>query len=528
MVGFITVIKSANSNGASCEDFFSIRDDAASAKSRSKRFLLEVWKRRRWMLLLADATIIFGVFLVAYLIRFQTNLQNYFSVNEQLDFEAYFMSAYVRAAIIFAGFWLALMTRDGMYSHRLIAANSPKTENRLLLWSGIKSLAILMAISFLFRGFLLSRFVYGIAFAMSLVGLVGLRSLGRWITPRMVDFGAPRRRTILIGTNLPSIEFASTLEKHSNGSQEVVGFLEFPDERCLDPKDMPGCKILGGADEIDLLRNKIEFDRVVLSAEDFLGAKERRRTPLLMRILNYCEAYDIPLYLISFSSDIMILKSEMGSYQGVPLLLLRDSTQHPTYAAVKRILDIALSIMVLAVGVPLWIAIAIAIKITSKGPVLFIQERIGMNGKPFRMLKFRSMVDGADEQLEELIDLSRLPEPVFKIHNDPRTTQLGRLLRRTSLDEVPQLINVLKGEMSVVGPRPEQSELVLKYNDQQWRRLKSKPGITGYQQIMNRGDLSLSRRIEYDLYYLKNQSLLFDLSIMLRTIIVVIRGEGTL
>jgi lipopolysaccharide/colanic/teichoic acid biosynthesis glycosyltransferase len=101
---------------------------------------------------------------------------------------------------------------------------------------------------------------------------------------------------------------------------------------------------------------------------------------------------------------------------------------------VKRILDIALSIMVLAVGVPLWIAIAIAIKITSKGPVLFIQERIGMNGKPFRMLKFRSMVDGADEQLDELIDLSRLPEPVFKIHNDPRTTQLGRLLRRTSLD----------------------------------------------------------------------------------------------
>ena len=138
------------------------------------------------------------------------------------------------------------------------------------------------------------------------------------------------------------------------------------------------------------------------------------------------------------------------------------------------------------------------------------------------------MVDGADEHLDEIIDLSRLREPVFKIHNDPRTTRLGRLLRRTSLDEIPQLINVLKGEMSVVGPRPEQSELVLKYNDQQWRRLKSKPGITGYQQIINRGDLSLSRRIEYDLYYLKNQSLLFDLSIMLRTIIVVIRGEGTL
>ena len=281
-------------------------------------------------------------------------------------------------------------------------------------------------------------------------------------------------------------------------------------------------------DEIGSLRNKIEFDRVVLSAEDFLGAKENRRRLLLTRLLNYCEACDIPLYLISFSTDVMILRSEMGSYNGVPLLLLRDATQHPTYAAIKRVWDIILSVMVLALGAPLWIAIAIAIKITSKGPVLFIQERIGLNGKPFRMLKFRSMVDGADEHLDEIIDLSRLREPVFKIHNDPRTTRLGRLLRRTSLDEIPQLINVLKGEMSVVGPRPEQSELVLKYNDQQWRRLKSKPGITGYQQIINRGDLSLSRRIEYDLYYLKNQSLLFDLSIMLRTIIVVIRGEVTL
>ena len=522
------MIKSANSNGARCEDFFSIKDDAAIRKSRSRRFLLEIWKRRRWLLLFADATVIFGAFLVAYLIRFQSSLQDYFSIKEQLDFEAYFLSAYVRAAVIFVGFWVALMIKDGMYSHRLISANSPRIENRLLLWSGIKSLALLMAISFLFRGFLLSRFVYGIAFAMSLVALVGLRSIGRWITPRMIGIGAPRRRTILIGTNRSSVEFATTLERHSNGSQEVVGFLEFPDERCLDPQEMPGCKILGGVDEIGSLRNKIEFDRVVLSAEDFLGAKENRRRLLLTRLLNYCEACDIPLYLISFSTDVMILRSEMGSYNGVPLLLLRDATQHPTYAAIKRVWDIILSVMVLALGAPLWIAIAIAIKITSKGPVLFIQERIGLNGKPFRMLKFRSMVDGADEHLDEIIDLSRLREPVFKIHNDPRTTRLGRLLRRTSLDEIPQLINVLKGEMSVVGPRPEQSELVLKYNDQQWRRLKSKPGITGYQQIINRGDLSLSRRIEYDLYYLKNQSLLFDLSIMLRTIIVVIRGEGTL
>ena len=216
----------------------------------------------------------------------------------------------------------------------------------------------------------------------------------------------------------------------------------------------------------------------------------------------------------------------MGSYNGVPLLLLRDATQHPTYAAIKRVLDIILALMILALGAPLWLGIAIVIKLTSKGPVLYIQERTGMNGKPFRMLKFRSMVDGADEKLDELVDFSLMEEPVFNIRKDPRVTQLGAILRRTSLDEIPQFINVLKGEMSVVGPRPERTELVQIYNDHQWRRLKAKPGITGYQQIMSRGDPSLAKRIEYDLFYLKNQSLWFDVNILLKTTIVVARGDG--
>ncbi len=119
-----------------------------------------------------------------------------------------------------------------------------------------------------------------------------------------------------------------------------------------------------------------------------------------------------------------------------------------------------------------------------------------------------------------------MPEPVFKMLDDPRVTRLGALLRRSSLDEIPQLINVIKGEMSIVGPRPEQIELVRMYNEHQWRRLKTKPGITGYQQVMSRGDLSLAKRIEYDLYYLKYQSLWLDLIILFRTIIVVVRGDG--
>jgi exopolysaccharide biosynthesis polyprenyl glycosylphosphotransferase len=521
-----SMIKVFDSNGAGCEAFFPNRNATATA-SRLKRLSLGIWKRRRYILILLDATVVLIAFLVAYMIRFQTGLQDVFTAKEQLDFEAYFISAYVRAGTIFSILWVVLMERDGLYSRRLISASSHQTENRQIFWDGIQATAILMAISFLFRGFLLSRFVYVMSLALSACGMIAVRALGRRLISIVVNIGVPPRRTLVIGTAPLAIEFASTLKTKSNGFQEVVGFLEFPDERCSKPESAPGCKILGNVNEIDVVRSKIEFDRIVVSAADFIGPNEQNRETLLMRILNYCEAYAIPLYLISFSTDVLVLRSEMGSYHGIPLLLLRDSAQHPVYSIVKRILDIVISAVVLIVGFPIWLLIAIVIKMTSPGPVLYVQERAGMNGKSFKMLKFRSMDQDADQQLSEMLDFSKMPEPVFKIHNDPRITRFGSCLRKSSLDEIPQLINVLKGDMSLVGPRPEQIELVRMYNDHQWRRLKIKPGVTGYQQIKSRGDLSLAHRIEYDLVYLKNQSIWLDLYIMCRTVIVVVRGEGT-
>jgi exopolysaccharide biosynthesis polyprenyl glycosylphosphotransferase len=520
------MIRVVNTNGARCEAFYSRGDDSAT-RFRLKRLFLGVWRRRRSILLILDAIIILSAFLITYMVRFQTDLQNYFFTKEQLDFEAYFVSAYMSAAIIFAVVWVAMMARDGLYNHRLMSVSSPRSEIRQILWSGVQALAILMAISFLFRGFLLSRFVYGMSFGLSAIGIIASREIGRRLAQRLLQLGVPPRRTLVIGTTPLAIQFASTLKQKSNGFQEVVGFLEFPDERCTDPQSIPGCKIVGDVNEIDVVRGKIEFDRVIVSATDFVGPKEQDRGPLLIRVLNYCEAYGVPLYLISFSIDVMVLRSEMGSYHGIPLLLLRDSAQHPIYLVVKRVVDIVFSAAVLLLGLPIWILISIAIKITSPGPILYVQERAGMNGKSFKMLKFRSMVHDADQQLGTMPELMNLPEPVFKIRNDPRVTRLGSFLRKSSLDEIPQFINVIIGEMSIVGPRPEQVEIVRWYNDHQWRRLKTKPGITGYQQIRCRGDLSLARRIKYDLYYLKNQSTWLDFYIMFRTVIVVVRGEGT-
>ena len=189
-------------------------------------------------------------------------------------------------------------------------------------------------------------------------------------------------------------------------------------------------------------------------------------------------------------------------------------------------MDLLISAGLILAGLPIWLLLGLLIKATSKGPVFFDQIRAGLHGEAFSMLKFRSMVADAEEKLGDLVDLDSLEEPVFKIGNDPRVTGVGRLLRRSSLDELPQLINVLAGRMSLVGPRPEELEVVKRYDVWQRRRLKAKPGITGLQQIMCRGSTDLNKRIRYDLMYLKHQSLLFDLYILIRTFGVVIRGSG--
>lgn len=203
----------------------------------------------------------------------------------------------------------------------------------------------------------------------------------------------------------------------------------------------------------------------------------------------------------------------------------RDASQRNGYVFVKRAMDVLVSGGLLVLGLPLWLLIMVAIKATSPGPALFAQWRVGLYGKPFRIYKFRSMVADAEALLGDLVDFNALDLPGFKIAGDPRVTPVGAVLRRTSLDEIPQLINVLKGEMSLVGPRPELPQLVEKYSPLQSRRFGVKPGMTGYQQVMARG-VPLAAAIEYDLGYIERQCLLLDLSIMLKTIFVVASGKG--
>ena len=192
----------------------------------------------------------------------------------------------------------------------------------------------------------------------------------------------------------------------------------------------------------------------------------------------------------------------------------------------KRTIDVVGSLVTMALTAPLLPILALLIKLDSPGPVIFVQERAGKEGRPFRIFKLRSMVDGADEMLAELVDLENLWPPVVKLRNDPRVTRVGRFLRRTSLDELPQLLNVLRGEMSLVGPRPEEMRIVRLYNDWHRQRLAVKPGITGPMQVSGRADLDFDRRVELELAYIEGYSVAEDLRILMRTLLAVISGKG--
>lgn len=204
--------------------------------------------------------------------------------------------------------------------------------------------------------------------------------------------------------------------------------------------------------------------------------------------------------------------------------------RHPAISGwkrfIKRSMDIAGALIGLLIAIPLVAIAAIAIRLDSPGPIFYWQVRIGENGRPFRIAKLRSMVNDADARLDDLIDLDQLDEPVYKIADDPRVTRVGRILRRTSLDEAPQFYNVLKGEMSLVGPRPEEARIVAMYTDEERRRLAIKPGMTGPMQVNGRGDLGLSERLRLELDYIDNYSLMRDVQILLRTLPAIFRGSG--
>jgi lipopolysaccharide/colanic/teichoic acid biosynthesis glycosyltransferase len=273
--------------------------------------------------------------------------------------------------------------------------------------------------------------------------------------------------------------------------------------------------------------NACPFDALVLASPERASALGLADTTGVRQVVNFCEETGVSVYMQPGSFEIAVATQEVGALSGVPLIRLQDASSHPLYTVVKRLMDVSLALLVLTTGLPIWIATGLLVKLTSRGPVVFSQTRAGLHGRPFRIYKFRTMVCDAEHRLGALVDVDEPSVHGLEIdkHDDPRVTKVGWFLRRTCLDEIPQLINVLKGEMSLVGPRPELQKFVSRYTHEERRRLKARPGITGYQQIMER-HRPLNKGLKYDLIYLKHQGLLLDLYILLMTPIVILRDRG--
>jgi exopolysaccharide biosynthesis polyprenyl glycosylphosphotransferase len=331
-----------------------------------------------------------------------------------------------------------------------------------------------------------------VAFGVAAVGDLVLRGLARWLWRVTTD----REVTAVVGDGSLAQMIRRKLEL-------------FPDMHL---------ELLDDADSLpfDGLVGKV--DRVILAADSIEPGQ-------VGGLVALCRERQVKLSVIS------PLHGRAGPVRlsrvaDLPVLEYETWDPSRSTAMIKRTFDVFASSLGLLVTAPLFPIIALAIKLDSRGPVFFNQARAGLDGRPFAMHKFRTMVADAEDRLADVIRLDDLRDPVFKLSDDPRVTRVGRVLRRVSLDELPQLWNVLRGEMSIVGPRPEQVELVERYRPEHRFRLAVKPGITGPMQVFGRGDLSFNERLAVELDYIENLSLARDLRIIAETVPAALRGSG--
>lgn len=362
----------------------------------------------------------------------------------------------------------------------------------------------------------ISRTWIVLAGLISLVALIGLRAVLR-LTARYLRARGYNYRTILIvGTSDTALGVSESIDRHRYWGYRILGFITREES---DLERVNGYPVLGSLEELrHVVDNETVDEVIVASSRDELGSMER----LLVELQEVGVVVRFALNPFPHASG----RLSVGELDGIPLLSFSSAPSSQIQLLAKRLVDVVASVFLLLLLAPLLALIALLIKITSRGPVLFRQVRSGLNGRRFTLLKFRTMVRGAERLRPALDHLNEMSGPVFKLRRDPRVTAVGWYLRRFSLDELPQLWNVLRGEMSLVGPRPSIPEEVSEYKRWQRRRLSMRPGLTCLWQVNGRNALDFDAWMELDLEYIDSWSPLLDLKILAKTIPVVLSGRG--
>jgi exopolysaccharide biosynthesis polyprenyl glycosylphosphotransferase len=451
---------------------------------------------------LADAFLVALSFWIAYLLRATPQIANWLGLDpisgNMLNKDAWL----IPLAMISAAF---LLESQGFYNRPILC------PRHVTLWSLFKGCAltviVLILATYIFqKNLVVPRGVTTFFGIISFTLLFAKEELLRLIVRSKIGQSQYKRRFILVGA---SSELDVLCHEFEGRKDETVAIVARFD---LDTQPLSGL--------VQLLHEHSIYG-IILSAK-------RTYFDQIENIIKACELEGVEVWLVADFFTTQISRTTFDELLGRPLLIFSSTPEASWQSAVKKILDFFGAIILLALTSPLFLSAAIAIKLTSRGPVLFKQQRSGLNGAPFTIYKFRTMITNAEQFKHELEVMNEMRGPVFKVTNDPRVTRAGKFLRHYSLDELPQLWNVLRGEMSLVGPRPLPVDEVKRFNDfAHRRRLSVKPGLTCLWQVSGRNQISDFRDwVRLDLEYIDNWSLWLDLKILLKTIPAVFAGTG--
>lgn len=442
-----------------------------------------------------DAVAIEAAFFASYFIRFNTTFLTFLPLHEEVPP----LSAYLYSSLVVIPAWLLLFQYKKMYGARRNVALSDEFFNVVKIVT--LGMLIVMSAAFFYRAFSYSRVVFVLLWATSIVFIFLGRICLYEIEKFLYSKGQGLRNAIIIGNNKIAQKVYRTLHLHPLLGYKLIGYIAdsindgFQALYLGTPEDAP--KIIADY--------QVEFAIISLTYEDY---------PKIYKLVHDCDGMNVEFLMVPDVVEIMAAPSagRMIEIEGIPLWKLKGFPMTTWGMIWKRTFDVVVSFLLLVVTLPLFVIIPIFIKVTSKGTVFYSQERVSIDGKRFKMIKFRTMKQDAEV----------ITGPVWAKEDDPRVTTIGRYLRKMSLDELPQFINVLKGEMSLVGPRPERPVFVEKFKDfvpKYLDRHRVKTGMTGWAQVNGlRGDSSLEERIKYDIYYIENWSFWFDIKILLKTL----------
>lgn len=412
-------------------------------------------------------------------------------------------------------YWMMIFMFVGMY--RTWFASSRFDELSTLFKSSFVGIFILFAI-ILFDDYRhqvpsTNRFIIFVYWGLFLFTVSTGRVLIRSFQRRLLIRGVGRRNAVIIGFNPKANNIHNTIITHPALGLDVVAYVAVKDENI--GKEYKGIKVVNTFPSIDKVIDNYAVNEIII-------ALEKHEDDVMMNVIAKSDEKNVRIKIVPDLYEIIGGQARTSQIYGFPLIDVMPQLMPEWEKKMKRLLDIIASFIILIISFPVVLATSIAIRIDSPGPIFFRQERSGLNGKVFRMVKFRSM----------RADAEKVSGPMWSTKGDPRITRVGKFIRKVRIDEIPQMYNVLKGEMSLVGPRPERPFFVEKLSQEiplYKRRLKVRPGVTGWAQVKHKYDEDVEDvkvKLRYDLFYIENISLRMDIKILLRTIFVVLLGKG--